>query len=149
MKKGIGIYGLVTVAAILLLTLVTYFFDKDAGFLKQVSEIKPSSQLTSQDQSELIEDVTQRRKPTLTATVKKLEKGKSYNLLNEFGITAQNADKESLEVTVEVLASDGTSMDASSFHSEKSGIYTVYCHTQEEYKTFVLETDATYRFMVD
>lgn len=150
MKKGIELYGTVIVTVLILIMLLAYFFNRNDGFLGQVSRTPPSSELGSADESALLEDVAGRAKPALSVTVKKLKKGKTYDLAAEFVMKAVNADDQQLPVEIEKMTyQDGTDVERNGFTPQKPGIYTLSCSAQEEYRSFTLRTEESYKFTVD
>lgn len=151
MKKSIGLYGTVIVAVILGLGLLIYFFDGN-GFVGSIRNTAPKSELGSQDQGELIADVTSRKKPELEVTPGKLKVGEIYNLLgSEFMVQAKDADGRSLPVEiVKIIEPDGIESHSDiEFIPEKEGTYTISYRTEEIYQTFLLETIKNYQFIAD
>lgn len=156
MKAFIGEYGRIIIASLVILLLLGFAFGRDdMGFLTLLKEAKPEATTGTEDSSELLLDIASRTPPTLSVTVKKLQAGKTYNLLDKsmYKIKAANADGEELDVTIKSIKNpkqeDVTSVTDLKHFIPQKGKYKVTYYTEEVYQTATKATSKTYNFVAD
>ena len=104
MKAVIGEYGKVIILAVVLGMLVLFLFGRgNHGFLGMISKARPEAAVGNEDSFAMAQTVFSRKAPELSVSVRKLQKGREYNLLDSglFEIRAVNPEGEEVPVTID------------------------------------------------
>lgn len=157
MKTVIGEYGKIIILGILLTGMVVFLFGKGKnGFLGMLGSVQPVAKVGLDDSFDTARAIASRALPILSVTVKKLEKGTQYNLLDieMFKIRAENEDGDKAEVSV-VKIIDPKEEDITEdtvpehFVPTYSGAYLITYRAAETYMGSSKIREKEYRFIAD
>lgn len=158
MKSWLGEYGRIAVLAVTVSILMLWIWNReDSGILGILGAAFPEATLGTADNVEILAKLEKREDPKLYISIRKLEHGKIYDLLENgvFGAKAEDADGNRLPVEIEkIVAPDGTvlgsEVDYGKFTAEQRGIYEIIYCTREVYQgAYIREVKQTCKFAVD
>ena len=141
MKAVIGEYGKVIILAVVLGMLVLFLFGRgNHGFLGMISKARPEAAVA----------------PELSVSVRKLQKGRKYNLLDSglFEIKAVNQEGEAVPVTIVKLTAPGQQditgeTDPRMFVPFISGEYQITYRAEESFQGSMRAKEKKYSVLVD
>lgn len=125
---------------------------EDDGKMTMFKDMSVVSEVKSEDESDVVNDIGSRNKPDIVATMKKLSVNQTYNLVTIFNVKGRNADGQDLTATlVELKDSSGRKLtvSGSSYKFTQPGVYVAKYNTKETYKGTVLSTDKSFKIVVD
>lgn len=103
LKAVIGEYGKVILLALIFCSTALFLFSKgENGFLGMLGSAAPIESVGHNDAFEIAGAIAARAVPELSVRVRKLKKGKEYNLLDgaAFEVRAENEEGEKVDVDV-------------------------------------------------
>lgn len=157
MKAVIGEYGKVIILAVVLGMLVLFLFGRgNHGFLGMISKARPEAAVGNEDSFAMAQTVFSRKVPELSVSVRKLQKGREYNLLDSglFEIRAVNPEGEEVPVTIVKLTAPGQQditgkTDPRRFVPSISGEYQITYRAEESFQGSIRAKEKKYSVLVD